>query len=168
MAEKHSKVTMICRQMYAPANPEIADLYFKMASGILPTRARLHALSPARWDTPLCNWCGINADTAHVFTKCQKVVPVWTWMRSKVHQLAVNLTRIEDSELLALEFPTTVKEVEVGYLVMSTMKHWWDHIKQYRILTVEKLQAMLKQDLKKREEMKLPKLSRDLYRIIVT
>ena len=168
MAERHQDVVSICRRMYKTADPEIADTFYKLASGVLPTRARLHSLNPARWDTPLCKWCGVSADLAHVFTTCQMVVPVWTWIRSVIGKIAGNLVRIKDSELLNLEFPVTKMEIEISYLVMSTIKHWWEHVRQYRILTVEKLKAIIKQDMKRRQVMRLPRLSNNLYELIVT
>ena len=146
--------------MYSPANPEIVDTYFKLVSGILPTRARLHHLNSA--------WWGISADTAHVFTTCQMVVPVWAWMGNVINQLTVSLVRTVDIDLLTLEYPATVMKVVASYLVMMTIKHWWDHLRQYRILTVKKLNAIVKQDQRNCQKIKLPNLSKKLYDLILT
>ena len=88
-------------------------------------------------------------------------------MRNVINQLTVSLVRTVDIKLLTLEFTDTIMEVEVSYLVIMTVKHWWNHIRQYRTLTVGKLHAIVKHDLQTHQVMNLPNLSRTLYNIIV-
>ena len=108
-----------------PRDPQLADLYFKIAAETLPTRSRLHHLNPRRWENPNCTWCDVPATTTHTFIECPRIRELWEWLRGMVVTIEPASFGWQDNQLPQLTFPTTPHVREISYLIMTTVKKTW-------------------------------------------
>ena len=134
---------------------------FRMLSGVLPTRARLHHLNAARWERDTCTWCNTTEDWLHALTQCQKTSDAWNYAVALVSRIDSQI-RATDRELLSLDFPDSRRELDVSYIIVKTVKELWSFSRQQRKLTPERLRALLKQDINRRRHLRVPALSADL------
>ena len=65
----------------------------------------------------------------------------------------------QDIELLQLTFPTTPHVREISYLIMTTVKKTLEFTRQNRQLKVNRLIALVRNDLEIRHEMNLPDIN---------
>ena len=152
----------ICLRMHMPRDPQLADLFFKVAAETLPTRARLHHLNPRRWENPNCDWCDAPATPLHMFIECPRTRELWEWLRGMVVTIEPASFRWQDQQLLNLRFPTTPHARAISYLTMTTVKKMWDFIRQHRQLSVNRMTALIRNDLKIRQQMNLPDINVNL------
>ena len=160
-------VQQVCRRSGGLGDAKLEEHYFQMATNTLPTKSRLHYLNPRRWESPTCTWCRTNpANINHIFIECNVVQDVWGWLRGKVRRLEPQSATWLDSELLWLTYPRNKQAAEITYIVMKTIYLWWTFQREARILTVERLTALIKHDLVLRESRKAPRLSDLLHQIM--
>ena len=160
--ERQENPEDMCLRMHMPRDPQLADLFFKVAAETLPTRARLHHLNPRRWENPNCDWCDAPATPLHMFIECPRTRELWEWLRGMVVTIEPASFRWQDQQLLNLRFPTTPHARAISYLTMTTVKKMWDFIRQHRQLSVNRMTALIRNDLKIRQQMNLPDINVNL------
>merc|ERR1711973_281450 len=159
MKEIQLNPALTCMRMYSPKDPHLADTYFKVAAGILPSKARLHHLNPRRWEDPNCTWCRTPGDLKHTFIECQQTRPIWEWLRTKMSDLEPQSTPWSDEEILELRYPEATHNREIAYLTMKVMNYTWNFTRQHRVLSVQRLTEPVKHDIDQRAQLKLPSLA---------
>ena len=78
--ERQSNPELTCPRIYLPADPKLADTYFKVAAEKLPTKARLHNLNQRRWEDPYCIQSNVPDSITHIFIECQGTSKIWEWL----------------------------------------------------------------------------------------
>lgn len=154
--ERQRNPELTCPRMYLSGDPKLADMYFKVAAETLPTKARLHHLNPRRWENPNCVWCNVPASIVHTFIECQGTSELWEWLRGIIVTLEPDSFTWPNDQLLELRYPETPNTRAIAYLTMITVQKTWEFIRQHRQLSVQRLSALVKDDLKSRQQMKLP------------
>ena len=160
--------TTVCSRMHRISDKDMLEFYFQAVTNTLPTKARLHHLNPGRWEEALCTWCRNEpGNTEHIFIRCRTVGEIWDWLRQKIFKLEPQSIVWTDKEILWLNYPKTRKSPEISYLVIKVTSLWWKYLKEHRILTVRRLEAIVRHDMVQRKLKKLEQLSELLYRIIM-
>lgn len=159
--EKSTDVTTVCQRITLPKDPQLTNHQFKIQSGILPTKSRLHYLNPQKWPDPNCPRCQTPSDLEHITSKCIHQ-DSWQWLTSTLHTLNPDIQWTTE-DILRLTYPQTKHEKETAYLIMTSIKHIWEFNKQHRHLTPNRLKSIIKQNIQTRSNMRLPQLSTDLW-----
>ena len=157
--ERQSNPELTCPRMYLPADPRLADTYFKVAAETLPTKNRLHHLNPRRWENPDCIWCNTPATTVHTFIDCQATRELWEWLRGLIVTIEPTSFTWTNEQILELRYPASRNDKSITYLTMITIQKAWEFTRQHRQLSVQRLSALVKADLRSRKQMKLPVLA---------
>ena len=161
MEELGLDVGVGCTRLYISGDPQLVDVVFKIMSGILPTKQRLHRLNPRRWDSEMCSSCGVPGDVVHLFKDCTSTQENWRWMMGLIQALEPRVV-FNPSDILNLQYPRSNSELEIGYLVLMVLNQIWKAHRQHRVLSNERLRAIIRQDILRREILQVPALSGDL------
>ena len=97
-----------------------------------------------------------------MFIECPRIRELWEWLRGMVVTIEPDSLRWQDQQLLNLNFPTTPHARAISYLTMTTVKKMWDFIRQHRQLSVNRMTALIRNDLKIRQQMNLPDVNVNL------
>ena len=161
MEDQGLDVGLGCRRLYLPGDPELVDVVFKTMSGTLPTKQRLHRLNPRRWDSEICSLCNVPGDVIHVFKDCTGMQDVWRWMMGLLQTLEPRVV-FNPRDVINLQYARTNSELEIAYVVLMVLNQAWQIHRQRRVLSVERLRAIIRQDILRRQILQVPTLSRDL------
>ena len=60
-------------------------------------------------------------------------------------------------------FPRNKQSLEVSYLIIKVTSLWWSFAREYRILSVRRLEALIKHDISQRKLTRLQQLPESMY-----
>ena len=105
------------------------DVLFLLVHNKLPVRERLFRIGLVV--DPYCEHCpgGVVCDVEHFFCTCDKVAPVWAWVRGRLLVLmAGNGANVSNWELINLFIPDSSRSKDMVWMLGTYVAKVWEEI----------------------------------------
>ena len=149
--------TQIWPRIYGGLNPnKECDLAWKIAHGVLPTKAYLYS-----WKrlgvSERCSRCQARESTSHIFLECTHAPSVWRWMSQLINNISPNIVPLQPHTILlghGLPWSKQHKHNSLLtlYLIKVTLNHLWQarnlFVFEHKQLTYTEIKTTITQTIR--------------------